>query len=276
MDEGLRDIISAMRQIHGIDISVYDENFLRKSIDRRWIETNTANFEEYVCYLEKDNREADALRDSLHISFSQFFRDPVTFAILEQRILPDIIASRRNGSEIRVWSAGCANGQEAYSIAILLSDLAYAADMKLRFRIFATDISQEALTAGETGIYDESMILNVKTKHLNKYFTRQSRMYAIIPELKQHVIFSAYDLLTLTTSNPPESIYGDYDLVLCSNVLIYYKHKVQQTIIEKLQKAMSPSGYLVTGETETGLVQASTNLQMLTTSTAIFKNNKRR
>lgn len=276
MDEALSKITTLMKHIYGKDISVYDDVFLRKTIERRLIETTKATIDEYLCCLEKDSYEAKTLYSYLQISFSQFFRDNVTFAALEQSILPGIIANKRNGNEIRIWSAGCANGQEAYSIAMLLSDIATSRGKEISFRIFATDISQEALSFGKAGTYDESMILEVKKKHLKKYFIKQDKNYTVTPELRKHVNFSTYDLLDQSTANLPDSIYGDFDIVMCSNVLIYYKANVQKDVIKKLRTATSPMGFLVTGESEKSLIQDVTKMEMITISTAVFQNTKRR
>jgi len=273
MNETCGDIIASMKKSHGRDITMFDQTFLRKSIEKRWNILGLSNAAEYFYNLEKNSSEAEALYRSLHVSFSHFFRDPVTYAILEERILPDIIAHKREGGEIRVWSAGCADGQEAYSLAILLSDLVEAREKDTRFRIFATDISQEALSAGKTGIYDEGAVQDVRKKHLHKYFVRQGSKYGIVPALRQSVSFHPYDLLDLTTAGLPESIYGDFDIVMCCNVLIYYKTEARQVIIRKLLQAVSPGGYLVTGESEKSMIQDVTKLQMISTPAAAFKSN---
>lgn len=271
MNKDLDKIITLMKQTHGRDISVYDPSFLFKSLERRWVATGVNNAAEYCCCLEKNNTEAEAFYSSLHITFSQFFRDPLTFALLEQLIIPSIISHRPDGREIRIWSAGCSTGQEAYSMAMLLSDFAEACDKEISLRIFATDISQESLAAGRAGMYDKNAVQNVKIKYLNKYFTKQGEAYTIVPQLRKYICFSTYDLLDLSTANPPESIYGDFDIVMCSNLLFYYKPNLQQVIIRKLQQTMSVAGYLVTGEAEKTLIENATKLQMVDMRTAAFK-----
>lgn len=276
MNTDLEKIILLMKQTPNRDISIYEQSFLLKSLERRQIATGIKNTAEYCRYLEKNIIEADAFYSSLHITFSQFFRDPITFALLEQLIFPSLISHKPSGSEIRIWSAGCANGQEAYSMSMLFSDLAEASGKEITLRIFATDISLEALDAGRAGVYNQNAVQNVKIKHLNKYFTKQGDTYKIVPQLSQLINFSTYDLLDLSAANPPESIYGDFDIVMCSNVLFYYKSNLQQIIIKKLQHAISNNGYLVTGDAEKNLVENSTRLQILNTPAAIFKNNERR
>lgn len=271
MHKDLDRIITVMKKTHNLDISIYDPSFLCKSLERRCSATGVNCAAEYRGILEKNSAEADAFYHSLQITFSQFFRDPLTFALLEQLILPSLISQKPDGKVIRIWSAGCSCGQEAYSLAMLLSELAENSGKSINYRIFATDISQVALTAGRAGVYDKHAVQNVMLKHLNKYFIKQGDTFSIAPILKQWISFSTYDLLDQTTANPPESIYGDFDIVMCSNLLFYYKPNLQQLIIKKLLQTMSASGHLVTGETEKTLIQNCTNLQALITSTAVYK-----
>lgn len=276
MNEELNKIVRFMKQAYCRDISIYAESFLLKALERRYTTTGVNNAAEYCIYLEKNNMEVDVFYNSLHITYSKFFRDSLTFALMEQSILPNLISQKSDGDQIRIWSAGCSNGQEVYSMAILLSDLVEISGKKINLRIFATDISEEALATGRAGVYDQTEVQDVKLKHLNKYFTKQEKTYTIVPQLRQCIDFSVHDLLDLSTVNPPKSIYGDFDIVMCSNLLIYYKFDLQLFIIKKLQQAMSTIGYLVTGESEKTLVENASKLQMMGTPTAVFKNNRRR
>ncbi|PKM95239.1 MAG: hypothetical protein CVU84_06035 [Firmicutes bacterium HGW-Firmicutes-1] len=272
MNKELSKIITVMKLTYERDISIYDEAFIMNALERRCIVIGAINADQYCNFLEKNKNEADHFFGSLHITFSQFFRDSITFAALEQNVFHNIIAHKPEGSEIRIWSAGCSSGQEAYSIAMLLSEISEARGHQIRFRIFATDISKEALADGIAGVYDQHAVQNVKLKQLNKYFTKQGNTYTIIPELRQCVNFSTYDLLDPSTANPPESIYGDFDIVICCNVLIYYKPNLQQLIIKKLQQALSTFGYLVTDESEKMLVQNCAKVQNIEIPTTVFEN----
>ncbi|MHB8129594.1 MAG: CheR family methyltransferase [Mobilitalea sp.] len=273
MNENLSKIVKVMKKTYGRDISIYENSFLIKSLERRRLMMGVSNEAEYFRWIESNSAEADAFYHSLHITYSQFFRDPFTFASLEQNIVPEIMANAPEGSEIRIWSAGCANGQEAYSVAMLLADSVQDSGKEFRFRIFATDIDDEALAVGRAGVYDEKAIQNVKMKHLKKYFTKQDKTYTIIPELRQYVNFSSYDLLDLSTANPPESIYGDFDVVMCCNLLFYYTADLQQIMIKKLQQAISTTGYLVTGEAEKSQVEKASKLQTIMIPTAVVFQN---
>lgn len=275
MNKELNEIIMVMDQFHGRDISIFDESFLEKSLERRRVITGTKKVSEYRSFLEKSTLEADVFYNSLNITYSEFFRNPITFALLEQLILPELINQKPDGSEIRVWSAGCSSGQEAYSIAMLLAELVATNERTIRFRIFATDTSQTALALARDGVYDQDAIENVKLYQLNQYFFKKGDTYTIVPQLRQSIAFSTYDLLDEYSANPPESIYGDFDIVFCSNLLFYYRPEIQLAIIQKIHKSISAIGYLVTSEAERAYVEKATKLQMVAIPTSVFRINKK-
>ena len=275
MSEALNRITGIMKTKYGKDISAYDPTFLIKSIEKRTLASGVSNVDAYGCYLGDSAAEAEIFLDSLHITYSHFFREPLTFALLEQYVLPNIIAGKPEGSEVRVWSAGCAGGQEAYSVAMLISDMTQNSGMDIRYRIIATDICEASMALGRAGIYEPGAVQDVREKHLKRYFTKQDGMYAISQRLRKNVSFSHYDLLDTATSNPPESIFGDFDVVLCCNLLIYYTGELQQFIVKKLKRAMAKGGYLVTGEAERSLVEKSSKLKAVSIPSAVFMNYPR-
>lgn len=274
MNGDTQSVIALMNQKYARDLSVYDPAFLQRSLKRRQLAVCVDSLAEYCHYIQENENEAEILSNSLHINYSQFFREPLTFALLEQQILPGILSKKTDGSEIRIWSAGCAGGQEAYSLAMLLLELSEMYKKEIGLRIFATDISPSALKTASAGIYDFNSIQNVRMKYFNKYFSTWGESFAVLPQLKQHISFIEYDLLDRATANPPESIFGDFDVVMCSNLLLYYQLKSQQFILQKLRKAMSESGYLIIGETERNILGTSSHLNMLETSTSIFYRSK--
>ena len=276
MSDELNKVILILKLEHGMDISKFDDGFLTQTIEKRRVETGLTDLCEYFNVLAIDHQEAEALYNKLHNTFSVFFRETVTFAHLEQNILPGIVSSKTNGSEIRIWSAGCSSGQEPYSLAILLSDLNEASKEEIKFRICATDICPEVLAEAIEGVYGERAIENVKKRHLDKYFIKNGRNYEIIPELKKNIEFSQYDLLDTSTANPPGSIFGDFDIVMCNNLFMYYKLESRDFIIKKLLNSVSTDGYFVTGEAEKILVQNTINMKSIAMNIPIFKNLKGR
>lgn len=267
------EIILIMNERYGKDLSMYDETFLLKSLERRMVATGVKK-PDYGTYLEENSIEAQILYESLNINYTQFFRNSLTFAMLEQLILPSIMNRKANGGEIRVWSAGCSTGQEAYTIGILLSELVSASTKAIKFRIFATDISPAALTIARDGIYQEDEVANLKMKHLKNYFTKSGEMYTILPRIKKDINFSAYDLLDQYSANPPESIFGDFDIIFCSNLLFYYRSDVRQIILRKVKKSLTDRGYLVTDDAEAAFIRKDERLKVIASSSTIFQINK--
>lgn len=275
MKEELGNVIKIMALEFGKDIAIYDDAFLTKALEKRKAETGIRQPCEYLDFLLDNQHEAPALLLSLNNTFSEFFRDSMTFAILEDIVMPRIVSGKADGSEIRIWSAGSSTGQEPYSLAILLSEFTEMCGKETRFRIFATDISQLALAKAKAGIYDGKAIENVRKKHLDKYFVKNGSKYEIIPKLKQHIEFSNYDLLDRVTSKPPESIYGDFDIVMCCNVLLYYRDDLRQFMLSKLLRGVSAEGYFVTSQAEKALMQNTFNLKSAESHSAVFVNDKR-
>ncbi len=272
MNDDLHEIVKTMSVIHGKNISRYDESFLLKSLEKRMAETSTPTIADYCRDLSKEQGEADELFRTLNITYSEFFRNQLTFAVLEQRVLPRLIDEKQeSGSvEIRIWSAGCAAGQETYSVACLLDELLFARKTSLSYRIFATDISEKCLAYARRGVYDAAAVQNVRLKHLQSCFELHNGVYSVDRRIKDLIEFSFYDLLDERSSSPPGSIYGDFDLVFCSNLLFYYTPTIQQFILSKVSHSLSNGGYFVTGEAERGIVEA-TNLGEISPMSAVYQ-----
>lgn len=254
-------------------IALYDESFVRKAIAKRQVVQGLPTVAAYGAYLARHPEEVEDLVHSLRIGYSEFFRNPLTFALLEQWILPSLAAEKPLGghSEIRVWSAGCAAGQEAWSIAMLLDALSGARKPRISYRIFATDLSESDLAIADTGVYGADAVGNVRLRYLNDYFVRQGESFVIAPRLRERVSFSVYDLLDESSSSPEASLYGDFDLIFCCNLLFYYRADIRQQILNKVCRALSPGGYVVTGEAERDIVAAHEGLHASVPPVSVFQ-----
>jgi chemotaxis protein methyltransferase CheR len=266
------DLTEVLRQAHGLDVSCYADAFLARSFARRWQAMAGMHSAGYLQLLGRDRGEAETFAQLLHIHHSEFFRDPFVFATLEHRLLPGLAKAKASSDypEIRVWSAGCAAGEEAYSIAILLSELCDRWDVPVRFRLFATDSSDEQLGLACVGAYPASVMGNVQKRHLERWFSRQGDAYVVVPELRKQVDFSLHSLLGEHSVAPSTSIFGGFDVVLCCNVLFYYRPECQRSILDKLGRCLAQGGYLVTGEAEREVVLAA-GFQALALPAAIFQ-----
>lgn len=277
MSNVLEDITRVMRKIYGKDIYPFEESFLRKTLEKRLSQTSLDNYSAYSDYLSENSTEAEALFRSLTISFSEFFRNSLTFALLEQLIIPVLVDEKQKSGrpEIRVWSAACATGQEPYSVAILLDEQLTARGNTVSYRIFATDFSEPDLAIARKGVYDFGAVRNLRLKHLHDYFSTWDESYLIAPRIRAHVDFSRYDLLDEHSVSPPASIFGDFDLVLLSNLLFYYRPEKREIILEKAYRSLSPNGYLVTGEAERDMITGRKGLRAVAPPAAIFQKTGR-
>jgi chemotaxis protein methyltransferase CheR len=254
----IENIANFYRTKYDKNISIFDETFLEQSIRSRMNFSNCENYSDYFNKINSSETESLAFLHSLNNSYSEFFRNPLTFALLEQHLLPMILQNKNNDKtdDLRIWSAGCAIGQEPYSLAILLEEIFNENKDNLNYRIFATDISVNVLSSALSGVYEYNTVKNIKLSHINNYFSKKNDSYIISDNIKKHIDFSYYDLLDTESSAPPASIYGDFDLVICSNVLFYYKPEIQEFIISKIRRSLKRGGYFVTGEAETAIVKS--------------------
>lgn len=252
MREINKSITDLLISSHGIDVSNFDKSFLSKALKKRITETQCSTTKEYFTLLERRSKEVEIFLASLNISYSKFFRNNLTFALLEQIILPSLIHKKKNSKskEIRIWSAACASGQEAYSIAILLEELRNGNTDKFNYRIFATDQSKLQVDAASKGVFTSDAINNLSMKRTGQWFVEHGESYSVKPVLKEHIDFSVFDLFNEKFNSPPASIFGNFDLIFCANLLFYYKSKFREIILSKTQNSLATGGFLVTGETE--------------------------
>jgi len=271
MRGAIEQLAAILGQAHGLDVSALDEDFLARAMGKRVEELGLADGSVYLDRLRDDREEALAFQQSLRVGYSEFFRDPLAFAIVEQMLLPRLMLAAPPGREIRVWSAGCASGEEAYSVAILLEETTRPRETAIPYRVFATDHRPDALTAARDGWYEERAVAKVRLGLSRKYFSRVGDGYQVVPALRERLSFSTHDLVESNTSSPPASIYGDFDLILCCNLLFYYRDPWRRTILEKLHRSLAPGGYLVTGEAESPLARNLGIFRPVGPATTVFQ-----
>lgn len=234
------------------DISRYDEWFLIKTLQKRFQNFRCGDTADYLKILRQNTDEVSLFLKSLLIGYSDFFRNALTFSVLEQIVLPLLVQKKRDSKrkEIRIWSSACAGGQEPYSIAMLMEELKNGDSDKFSYRIFATDQNEVLINSARQGNYAESALKNLNLKRLNNWFTKKDDTYTVKRELSNNIDFSVFDLLSGQFMCPPASIFGDFDIIIISNLLFYYRDRYRQAILEKTGNCLATGGYLVTGETE--------------------------
>lgn len=246
------DICKLLNEKRGYDFTGYRHAMLSRRIEKRLFATKQDNLSDYYNYILHNEYEIDNIIDVLTINVSHFFRDPLAFEVVKNEIFPKIILKKKETSNnnIRIWSAGCSEGQEAYSLSIALDE--YLKEEKLNFEqfVFATDIDKKALQYATEGIYKTQNLHNVKLGTVKNYFVEEDNCFRVSNEIKSQVKFSFFDLTDKNRNYPVESIYGGFDMVSCRNVLIYFNIEAQETIMNKLHNSLNLGGYLFLGESE--------------------------
>jgi chemotaxis protein methyltransferase CheR len=274
MNEINKIIADILLQKHDYDISKYEPSFLAKSVEKRIAETNSHSIHDYVSFLLSNEDETTCIIESLQISYSEFFRNSLTFSILERIVLPALFLSRKNKTEkeMRIWSAACASGQEPYSLSMLFHE---HFNHEMHYRIFATDQRSVQIEDAQLGYFSDIQIKNLTVKRLELWFTKMgTEMYKIKPEIKTCIEFSVFDLFDERYSCPPSSIFGEFDVIFCANLLFYYKPKYQKQILEKITKSLVNGGYVVVGEAERNILLEHHFKELYPQSAIFQKQNK--
>ncbi len=253
----LKKIIDFLFLHKGIDFSGYRLAMLERRTQKRLFKTKCSNYSEYLEYLKQHVSELDQLLHVYTINVSSFCRNSLSFGILRNEVFPSILEQKKEekNKNIRIWSSACARGEEPYSIAIILNEIFERTKVDYPFYIIGTDIDKLALDNAENAIYSAESIENVKHGMVKRYFTESNRQFRLNTNIKEMVQFSYYNLLNEKQKVPPESIYGDFDIVFCRNVLIYLDEQQQKIVFDKLYHSLKPNGYLVLGEAEVPIVE---------------------
>lgn len=249
---GLAEVLDFVRRSRRFDSAGYCLSVLSRRVDDRIAAAGAGGYEDYLRLLETSPEELDRLVEALTIKVSSFFRDPLVFEILGEVVLPALLVekSERTDSGLRIWSAGCSNGEEPYSIALLLHELARRVRRTVDAAIFATDVDENALGRGREALYSRESLANVRLGLLESSFLAEGELYRVIPEIAGTVRFSLHDLAGPGAAAPAESVFGSFDLVLCRNVLIYFEAPLQQRVFDRLCRSVAPGGYLLLGPAE--------------------------
>ena len=243
-DRGFLALLDEVRRERGLDCRQYKINFLKRRLSVRLRARGVESYREYTRLLDDD--EYEKLFEALTINLSYFFRDSTTFEALREKVLKPLIRekAKQRSQLMRIWSAGCASGEEPHSIAILLHELLGADLEDWRISIRATDLDARALEKARKGVYNEFSFRGADPAYIERYFTPLSgKEYSLKPEIKALVKFERHDLLA---DPPPRRL----DLILCRNVLIYFSRQQQERLFSIFCDALNEKGCLVTGKTE--------------------------
>jgi two-component system CheB/CheR fusion protein len=243
-EQALAAVLTHLRVRTGHDFTNYKRGTVRRRIERRIGVTQAADLPGYALHIREHPQEARALLKDLLISVTNFFRDPAAFEELEANVVPRLFENKGAGGHVRVWVAGCATGEEAYSLAMLLAEYAEKLPAPPSLQVFASDIDEEALQTARAGLYTLNDVADVSPERLRHFFTKVRGGFGVRRELREMVLFAKHDLL----KDPP---FSHLDLVSCRNLLIYLNAAGQAKTMVTFHFAMNPGGYLFLGGSET-------------------------
>jgi two-component system CheB/CheR fusion protein len=242
-EDTLSRIFQLVKNQTRIDFSQYKSSTVVRRIQRRLHVTHMESLAEYLTYLMQHPREVSQFCKEMLIGVTNFFRDPFAFQKLAEEVLPALLDNRRNDDPIRVWSSGCASGEEAYSLAILFAEALDKAGRSLEVKIFATDIDRDALEFAGTGIFPETIAADVSPERLKRFFTHANGKYRVTRQIREMVVFAPHNV----TKDPP---FTRIDLIACRNLLIYLKPVLQKKLFALFRFALKPGGTLLLGSSE--------------------------
>lgn len=228
---------------HKVDFGLYKQNTILRRIERRMSLNRIESIENYVAFLQNSVSERYILLRDCLIGVTRFFRDPQVFEFIEEEVLANLVAQKRHSEPIRVWVAGCSTGEEAYTLAILLHEAIERADAVTNVKIFATDLSKDAIEVASRGVYNEVNIQEVPQYYRQKYFVQLGDTYEVSREIRMMVVFAQQNILT----DPP---FSKIDLISCRNLLIYLQLEAQQQVMGMFQFALNRGGILLLGSSE--------------------------
>lgn len=246
VDDPMRDLLSQVSTQTNIDFRNYKLSTIVRRLSRRLAVTHVANIRDYADYIKTHPDEIHELVKSFLIKVTGFFRDPEAFNWVKETIIPELIErGKTNGRTIRMWSAGCATGEEPYSLGLLLADQLNGEFPEWNIKIFATDLAGDALAFARRGLYPENVLKDLPDEYRVRFFEKIEQGYRVSKRLRQIVIFGQQDI----SKGVP---FPRIDLVTCRNLLIYLKPELQQTVLDLFAYSLSQThGYLFLGKAET-------------------------
>jgi len=237
-------ILRLLKQQVGVDFAQYKRNTILRRVERRMGILQIEAIEDYLLYLRESPEEIDALFRNLLIGVTKFFRDTEAWDELANHALPELLRGMEEGATVRAWVVGCSTGEEAYSTAMLLKETIDSLDLRLDYKVFATDIDKAAIETASTGTYPESVVADIPPDMLNTYFMQKDATFIAKRALRDRIIFATQN----AAKDPP---FTRIDLITCRNFLIYLMPEVQAKLLSLFHFALREKGMLMLGSSET-------------------------
>lgn len=236
-------LLEYIKRNRGFDFTGYKRSSIMRRVDKRMALVGNDNYSDYIDYLDVHPDEFRHLFNTILINVTTFLRDITAWDYLSENIIPGIISNKKPDEGIRIWSAGCASGEEAYSIAMAMANALGIENYKTRVKIYATDVDEEALSLARRANYSSHDVSCVPPDYLKKYFERQGTRYQFNNDLHRSIVFSRHNLMK-------DAPLSRIDLLICRNTLMYFTAEVQAEIVQHLHLALADKGYLFLGKAE--------------------------
>ncbi len=265
-EPGFLALCKKIERDRGFRCSSYKDTCLRRRISVRMRAKGAQTYADYAGVLDTDTAEYDKLVETLTINVSKFFRNPETFACMATKVLPELWNSK--SPTIRIWSAGCATGEEPYSLAVLCREHALASGDPARLnrvRIVGSDIDRDAVSAASKGRFPAAAFVDTSPAVVDRYFPLEHGMHTVSPDIRNLVAFETRDLLD------GESPGSRVHMILCRNVIIYFTRPTQERLFERFHELLLPGGFLVLGKVETLLGKSREMFTPVSSRERIFR-----
>jgi len=243
-DPDLRAIIATLHTKVNVDFSLYKLATIKRRINHRMLQCGIKTIDVYRQYLLKKNKESDLLYNDLLINITSFFRDPEIFQYLKSTFLLALLKSKAQNETLRIWVPACSTGEEAYTIAMLITELQANKVKKISVQIFATDLSEQAIKDARIGEYSEKNLVSVGKRRTDRFFIKTGNKYRIVKEIRDMCVFAPHNIL----HDPP---FSRIDFISCRNLLIYFDLEAQQKAIATMHFALNEGACLLLGRSET-------------------------
>lgn len=241
--KGINRILMQLRTITGHDFALYKKSTIGRRIERRMSQNNIDDADIYALYLKENPAEVHLLFKELLINVTNFFRDTEAFSVLENEILPQLCADKPDNYLFRVWVAGCATGEEAFSIAILLRERMEQSRQELKVQIYSTDLDDDAIAIARAGFYPPNIAQDVTPERLRRFFIKEEAGYRVKKEIREMIVFATQNVI----KDPP---FTKLDLLSCRNLMIYLEAEMQNRLIPVFHYALKPDGVLFLSPSE--------------------------
>ncbi|MBP2335326.1 CheR family methyltransferase [Saccharothrix coeruleofusca] len=242
-DDDFEEVLRYLKESRGFDFTGYKRTSLMRRVRHRMTQVGIDNYPDYIDQLQVNADEFNSLFNTILINVTGFFRDAEAWDFLREDVVTTLLAERGPDDPIRVWSAGCASGEEAYSLAMVLAEAVGPERFRQRVKIYATDVDDEALTHARHALYGERELQNVPAELVAKYFEPQNGRYAFRKDLRRSVIFGRNDLVQ-------DAPISRIDLLVCRNTLMYFNQETQAKVLGRFHFALMPRGVLFLGKAE--------------------------